>query len=292
MSSSALVLEGLADLAIEAARRAGAFIEGAGPLQVEHKEVGQSAASQVVTEVDRRSQDIILEVLRPSIEQHGFAVLSEELEDDGQRLHRDYFWCIDPLDGTLPFIEGKPGYAVSIGLVSRDGASVLGVVFDPNEGILYHGVAGRGVFRNERPWTPLAAEPAGQLSLFVDRSFSAMESFESMLDRLERVAQARGLEGVHVREPRASVMNACGVLNAPPACYFKLPKPQEGGGSLWDYAATACLFQEAGGVVSDIHGRPLELNRSDTTFMNHCGVLFATDAQLAGQIRALVQDWL
>ena len=48
-----------------------------------------------------------------------------------KRLELNYFWCIDPLDGTLPFIEGKVGYAVSIGLVSRDGTPLIGVVCDP-----------------------------------------------------------------------------------------------------------------------------------------------------------------
>ena len=51
-------------------------------------------------------------------------VLTEETEDDGGRLRADYFWCVDPLDGTLPFIEGRPGSAVSIALIARDGTPV------------------------------------------------------------------------------------------------------------------------------------------------------------------------
>jgi 3'-phosphoadenosine 5'-phosphosulfate (PAPS) 3'-phosphatase len=69
--------------------------------------------------------------------------------------------------------------------------------------------------------------------------------------------------------------------------YFKLPKAEEGGGSLWDFAATAALFSELGYVASDFYGEPLDLNRADSTFMNHRGVLFATDYSLAIEIQKL-----
>ena len=79
-------------------------------------------------------------------------------------------------------------------------------------------------------------------------------------------------------------MNAWGVLVNAPACYFKVPGPK-GGGSLWDFAATACVFQEVGAVATDIHGDPLDLNRADSSYMNHRGVLFASDDSLATRIR-------
>ena len=81
-------------------------------------------------------------------------------------------------------------------------------------------------------------------------------------------------------------MNACKVLANPLACYVKLPK-QNGGGSLWDYAGTACIFSEAGAVATDIYGQCFDLNRADSTLMCHRGILFATDETLAQRIRAL-----
>ena len=82
-------------------------------------------------------------------------------------------------------------------------------------------------------------------------------------------------------------MNAMHALENRPGCHLKLPKPEAGGGSLWDYAATACIFEEAGAVVTDMFGNPLDLNREDSTFMNHRGVLYANDAGLATKIREL-----
>ena len=54
-------------------------------------------------------------------QKYDFGILTEETPDNGSRLVKDYFWCVDPLDGTLPFTEGTPGYSVSIALVSKSG---------------------------------------------------------------------------------------------------------------------------------------------------------------------------
>jgi len=85
-------------------------------------------------------------------------------------------------------------------------------------------------------------------------------------------------------------MNAIGVLENAPACYVKLPKPQLGGGSLWDFSATAAITQalstqdlasssQACCAVSDYQGAPLDLNRSDSNYMNHKGVLYSSGLQ-------------
>ena len=74
-------------------------------------------------------------------------------------------------------------------------------------------------------------------------------------------------------------------------CRFKFPRKEEGGGALWDFAATACLYGEAGAVATNIHGGPLDLNRADGTWMNHEGVLFATSSAIAARITAIYRDW-
>ena len=82
-------------------------------------------------------------------------------------------------------------------------------------------------------------------------------------------------------------MNACWVLENQPACYFKFPKSQEGGGSLWDFAATACLFHELDAIATDFYGQLLDLNRVESTFMNHRGVLFTTEQVLVEEIKSV-----
>ena len=270
-------LEELADLAIAAAGEAGEMIAEARPIHVEHKASGDSLASQVVTEIDRRSEDIILGCLTPTLAKHEIGLLTEERSDDGSRLDCDYFWCIDPLDGTLPFIEGRPGYAVSIALVARGGRPAIGVLYDPVSATTVHAIAGSGAFRNGEAWKTPRQTAGETLTVYADRSFSAHHT-------MKEVAQQLGLSRVHVRVGSGAVMNALGVLDHPPACYVKYPKAT-GGGSLWDFAATTCVFNELGAVASDIYGHPLDLNRASSTFMHHRGVLFASDRVLAERIR-------
>ena len=126
-------IDALCKLAIEAAKSAGALISSYQNKSIEvlKKNTGDSYASQVVTEVDFKSQELILNILKPSIHQFDLAILSEEIQDTKNRLKKNYFWCIDPLDGTLPFTEGLSGYAVSIALIALNGEPQIGVVYDP-----------------------------------------------------------------------------------------------------------------------------------------------------------------
>ena len=175
---------------------------------------------------------------------------------------------------------------MSIALVSREGTPQLGVVYDPVEATLLHAVSGDGAFRDRRP-LPTGPKPMGEaLSVFADRGFLTRDDHDEIVAALDQIAHDMGTVGVQLYPGAGAVMNACGVLAHPPACYFKHPKPI-GGGSLWDFAATACVFNEAGAVATDIQGAPLDLNRPGPTSMNHRGVLFATNKALADRIRAI-----
>lgn len=237
------------EAAVQAALEAGRLIRSfSGKVyHVEKKAGGSSEAAQVVTEVDRMSQQLILGILAPVSRQLDLGFLAEESEDDGSRLVKKAFWCIDPLDGTLPFTQNRPGYAVSIALVTCEGRACVGAVYDPVEGNLYDAAEGQGLCRNSVKWNPVS-NPAGETREF----------------------QSAG-----------AVINALSVLENPPAFFCKPQKPEESGGCLWDYAATACLFQEAGAWVSGMDGRPLDLNRKDSVYLNHQGVLYASNAEIA-----------
>lgn len=275
----------LCQCAISAAMQAGQMISAVkrNELLVNTKQAGYSYASQVVTEVDLLSQKIILQNLLPSCAIYDLALLTEESPDDKIRLVKDYFWCIDPLDGTLPFIEEIPGYSVSIALVSREGIPFIGVICDPVEKTLYHAIKGGGAFRNGKPWQLSGLLPKTNQSLvFIsDRSFLKHPQYQEVLFQLAGITKSLGYSGMETIQQAGAAMNACWVLEKAPACYFKFPTEKVGGGGLWDFSASACLFKEMGAVVCDIYGETLELNRSESIFMNHRGVLYASDDRLA-----------
>ena len=287
MSQVDLPLQQLCNTAIRAAREAGQFIQSVdrSTLQRRFKDAGSSAASQLVTEVDVHSEAIICQYLQATCEQWDIAFVGEESlhsETDAiaQRLIKPYHWCVDPLDGTLPFMEGKPGYAVSIALVGQSGVPLIGVVYDPVDAKLIHAIKGQGAYR-DMALMRAATSGSASLTVFADASFRLHENYKHMLDTLNCCAKDSGLEGVEVIYGSGAVKNACQVLDYGAACYVKMPRFEEGGGSIWDFAATACILPEAGGWASNIYGQPLALNRPDSTFMNHQGVIYASTERIA-----------
>ena len=278
----------LSEIAIKASKEAGELIQSFVSKNVEvlKKASGTSEASQVVTKVDLLSQETILNYIIPTLEQYDLALLTEESEDDGSRLIKDYFWCIDPLDGTLAFVEGKKGYAVSIALVSREGEPQIGVVYNPSTGNLYHAVIGEGVLKNGEEFFVEKRE-TNVLNFYSDKSFLKYSKFEQVLDSLSKMTQKR----VEVIQEGGAVMNAIWTLEDGSACYFKFPKKEDGGGSLWDYAATVCVYNELGLSLSDVWGRQLQLNKKETTFMNRSGVVFTVDERLYKQVLMLSNDY-
>ncbi len=275
-SDITVLLEG----AIAAAKAAGGYISLASnqPIKVDKKVGGESLASQVVTEVDQKSQDIILSQLFPLSQKYDLGLLTEELEDDKSRLVKDYFWCIDPLDGTLPFTEGVSGYAVSIALVSKEGIPVVGVVYDPYKQNLYSGFLDGGAFKNGEPWQIDSTSEA--LTFITDRSFLRHPLFPAVNSKLKELGV------VNTIQHGGAVMNALWVAEQQPACYFKYPKKTTGGGSFWDYAATTCILQEVGIQVTDMYGDPLALNSAESTFLNQKGIAIFSDKRLRETLTA------
>jgi 3'-phosphoadenosine 5'-phosphosulfate (PAPS) 3'-phosphatase len=300
MKLTRLQLMKLTRLAEKAATQAGSMIESIiendprlKQVSIKQKQSGSSPASQVVTEVDLKSEKIILEILEPSLQQYELALLSEETIDDNSRFNRDYFWCIDPLDGTLAFTESRPGFSISIALVSKDGEPLIGVVYDPSTHTLFSSTKGAGVFKNGAAFALTKSNQENshklnshklnshKLTIFTEPSLIEHPSFTSIRSALSQTDISLSWNEIELKQGGGAVINACKVLENHPAVYFKLPKASEGGGSSWDFAATSAIFSELGLVVTDVFGKPLQLNKRGNTFMNHCGVVYASDHYIA-----------
>lgn len=291
----------LADVAIDGAIAAGELISSYRNKQLDiinkkhnasgrHHQIGDTLASQVVTEVDFKSQEIILEYLLPTLQYYDLGLLSEERDDDSSRFQKDYFWSIDPLDGTLRFTEGKGGYSVAIALVDRQGDPHIGVVFDPVDKTMYHAIKGMGAYRNRSPFDLQPLAPDAPLYLVHDRSFGKQKNYNDIVIALEDIAEHLGFAGFHAYEYGGSVMNGCKVLEDNPALYFKFPQKKAGGGCIWDFAATACIYNEIGAYATDIQGKPLELNNPGTCYLNHCGVVFTGIKSVQERVGGLYLD--
>ncbi len=218
-------------------------------------EIGtKSAAVDLVTEIDRRCEQLIVEALRR--ERPADAILAEEgsnRESEGAA----WRWVIDPLDGTVNYAHGYPRFCVSIG-AERDGARTVGVVFDPLLGELYHAVRGGGAFRNGRP-IRVSQETDLARSLFATGfAYDVHHSADDNLDHFGRfVKNARA-----VRRDGSAALDLCYVASGRLDGYWELRLHP------WDISAGALVVEEAGGRVSDLRGGPLPADGSSVVSSN------------------------
>ena len=106
-------------------------------LNIESKNDGS-----LVSDADYASQKVIASILSHL----AIPILSEEalIPDHEERKAWDYYWLVDPLDGTESFLENRSGFAVNIALCDRSGP-IIGVVADPLTNTIYQGVLGKGL---------------------------------------------------------------------------------------------------------------------------------------------------
>ncbi|MGK0367829.1 MAG: fructose-1,6-bisphosphatase/inositol monophosphatase family enzyme [Thermoproteota archaeon] len=269
-------LSKLCEIAKEAALSAGAIIAAkqGSEIEVQSKVGGENLASCVVTEIDLKAQDAILKILGPTLNKYNLGLLTEESTDDRSRFEHDYFWCIDPLDGTLAFSRNQDGYSTSIALTSKSGVPIIGVVYNPRSNDLYSAIKDHGAFKNNKKLT--VTMNTENLTLLFDQSYLKHPDYDNQIDQLRT-----NINGELIIHPLGgAVMNGISTIEMAPAFYYKFPKKVLGGGSLWDFAASSVIQSEAGGFNSDYHQNPLDLNRSDSTFMNHRGAIYCSSKAL------------
>ncbi|MDR6299812.1 3'(2'),5'-bisphosphate nucleotidase CysQ [Mesonia maritima] len=131
-------------LMIDASRDAG--IEIMEVYNSENFDVEQKNDHSPLTRADKLANEAILEKLRET----DFPVLSEEGKQVSyeERKKWEYFWMIDPLDGTKEFIKQNDEFTVNIALIHKN-EPILGVVYAPALDKLYYGGKGIGAFKSE-----------------------------------------------------------------------------------------------------------------------------------------------
>ncbi|MEM9879408.1 MAG: 3'(2'),5'-bisphosphate nucleotidase CysQ, partial [Pseudomonadota bacterium] len=98
-----------------------------------------------VTEADQRAEQMIIAAIKAEVPD--WAIVAEEAAAAGDLPDAltEFFWLIDPLDGTKEFIKGGTDFTVNIGLVQGQ-TPVLGIVYAPALGRIFYGATGHGAF--------------------------------------------------------------------------------------------------------------------------------------------------
>lgn len=105
----------------------------------------KSTSIDLVTEIDKLSEEIILYHLKNTYSEHG--VLSEESGE--MYRNSEYLWIVDPLDGTNNYANGIPTFAISIALQYKK-ETVLGVVYAPYIDEMFSAIKGEGAYLNDK----------------------------------------------------------------------------------------------------------------------------------------------
>lgn len=240
MSSPAVpdpaLLDELLDVALDAARRAGALLLDGRPADLGVAGT-KSSPVDVVTEMDLASEKLVLELVAARRPEDGY--LGEEgAERPGTSGVR---WVVDPLDGTVNYLYGLPSWAVSVA-AELDGRAVVGVVYAPARGELFHAVTGRGAYRDGQPLSARPAPPWGQA--LIGTGFAYVREVRV---RQAEVVLALMPEVRDIRRAGAAAVDLCDVAAGRLDGYY------ERGLAPWDRAAGCLIAAEAGALVG---GRP------------------------------------
>ena len=241
------VLEELERLAVEVATEAGRLIVEQRPAGL-GVEKTKSSATDVVTVMDQRAQDLIRTRLRAARPDDGF-LGEEESEEAGTSGVR---WVIDPIDGTVNFLYGLPQYAVSIAAEWR-GEVVAGVVVNAATGVEYVAhVSSGGTAEATRDGRPIGVRGPAPLS---QRLVATGFSYDASLRELQAQALVRLLPRVRdIRRLGSCALDLCHVAEGSVDAYV------EEGVNLWDHAAGALVARAAGArteLTRGVGGRDL-----------------------------------
>jgi myo-inositol-1(or 4)-monophosphatase len=153
------------------------------------------------------------------------------------------------LDGTTNYVHGVPGFVVSVALA--EGNRVLvGVVYDPTHDDCYLAAAGEGAYLNRRRLQVSRVEKLSEALVAtsfppaIAREDPEIRRFVEVLVRCQAT-----------RRSGSSALNLCYVAAGRYDAYWTLST------SAWDVAAGVLLVQEAGGIVGDADGGPLDLDK-------------------------------
>jgi 3'(2'), 5'-bisphosphate nucleotidase len=246
--------------AMNLARQAGALIMKFYETGVATEEkIGADNYAEPVTIADRTASELIVEGLEKTFPADG--ILSEEAADTKERLLKNRVWMIDPIDGTLGFINHQDDFAVQIGL-AENGKAILGVVFQPVENVLYFASKGAGAFRVEANGEIL------RLQVSEKTDFSTMNLAISYNHRSPKMKLVKEQLGIVKETPRGSVGIKVGLL-ATRECdlYIHLSNRTK----YWDTCAPQIILEEAGGRFTDIFGAEYRYDEDDV--QNHNGLV-------------------
>lgn len=205
----------------------------------------------------------------------------------------DRYWTLDPIDGTKGFLRGDQ-YAIALALI-EDGEVVLGVLGCPNlpnpdgsTGAVFAASGGEAFAYPAGATDPVRVRVAEPATLAEARFCESVESGHSSHDDAAEIASRLGI----VAEPYRidSQCKYAAVARGDASIYLRLPTRPGYREKIWDHAAGKFVVEQAGGVVTDVDGAPLDFRHGRRLEENR-GIV-ATDGRFHDRVIEVVRDVL
>ena len=219
-------------------------------------DVDYKADNSPLTKADTQSNEIIINNLKslyPDI-----TVLSEENKKITYKIRKnwEYFWLIDPLDGTKEFVKKNGEFTVNIALIYKN-IPVLGVIYAPVLNLLYYAQKGKGAFKQEKNKKPQRLPIYNHtnndtLKVIVSKSHYNQETKE-FVDNLKN--QYKKIEFINI----GSSLKFCLIAEEKADIYPRLAPTME-----WDTAAGQAIVEESKGKITKYKTKePLRYNKQN-----------------------------
>ncbi len=242
----------------------------AGRLLLQRYQTGFSIQNKgivnLVTDVDIAAENLIVSRIRQAFPDH--SILAEENHNDPKEA--EICWIIDPLDGTTNYAHGYPVFAVSIGLEIA-GELMWGAVVDPVRDEVYTARSGSGASRNGIPIHVSKTESLVASLLATGFPYDIQTSKQNNLDNF--CAFAVRVQGI--RRGGSAALDFCHVASGCLDGFWELKL------NPWDCAAGYLMIREAGGIVTDFHGRPASIYGRE---------FVASNRRIHGQMLEVLKD--
>lgn len=218
----------------------------ANPFKVESK----SGPDDLVTEVDKNTEAFFYQKIKETYPDHDF--LGEEGTAEKINSTDGIVWIIDPIDGTMNFVQQKIKFAISIGIF-EDGVGKVGVVYDVMADEMFFAIQGEGAFVNEVELVPGKDRPLNESIIGLNARWLTETHHPHAnpllaLVRDSRSVRSYGSAAIELAYVAADRLDAYVSVNLSP----------------WDYAGASILLEEMGYRLSSFTGKNLSLLEGGT----------------------------
>lgn len=215
----------------------------AGTIAQEYKNkisVRYKSKSQPVTQADLAIDNFLKSFFKEKTPDFGW--VSEESNDNKSRFSSEFFWCLDPIDGTRSYISGKPEYTISLALIKRN-QPIIGYILNPETKEFFFAKKNSGAFCNGKKIF------VGQKS---DISSAKLGISNSEIEILKQYNFFNKKNIINIGSIAYKVaLVAKGKIDVA----LSFTKKND-----WDLAASDLILKEAGGNIKNITGEKIVYN--------------------------------